>query len=67
MAFTEINVFCLHIIFCEIFCMLKQVTGNLIDLNQVPALASQTILPPVNQPVTQSTSNPAMSAGLWLL
>ncbi|XP_058259726.1 target of Myb1 membrane trafficking protein-like isoform X2 [Hemibagrus wyckioides] len=39
-----------------------QVTGNLIDLNQVPALASQTILPPVSQPVTQSTSNPAMSA-----
>ncbi|KAG7326887.1 hypothetical protein KOW79_010288 [Hemibagrus wyckioides] len=40
----------------------QQVTGNLIDLNQVPALASQTILPPVSQPVTQSTSNPAMSA-----
>ncbi|TSK62632.1 TOM1-like protein 2 [Bagarius yarrelli] len=42
----------------DLFSMLKQVTGNLIDLNQVPAPANQTVVSPVSQPVTQSASAP---------
>lgn len=42
-----------------IFCKLKQASGDLIDLSQFSA--------PTSQPVTQSTSNPIMSSGLWFL